>query len=122
MPDIPPPFPGADPCPQCASKGIVSYLRIRYDPQPERFGCVRYPACQFQMFFEYYGHEMLVEETEQLLQSGQTDVIEGFQSKDGERTFSARLILGKNTGWRVRPLFDYQFEDCITLQEYQRKL
>jgi hypothetical protein len=60
------------------------------------------------MFFEYYGHEMLVEETEQLLQSGQTDVIEGFQSKDGERTFSARLILGKHTGWRVRPLFDYQ--------------
>ena len=122
MPEIPPPFPGADPCPQCASKGIVSYLRIRYDPQPERFGCVRYPACQFQMFFEYYGHEMLVEETEQLLQSGQTDVIEGFQSKDGERTFSARLILGKHTGWRVRPLFDYQLEDCIMLQEYQRKL
>jgi hypothetical protein len=92
MPEIPPPFPGADPCPQCASKGIVSYLRIRYD-----------------------GHEMLVEETEQLLQSGQTDVIEGFQSKDGERTFSARLTLGENTGWRVRPLFDYQFEDCIML-------
>jgi len=58
-----PPFPGADPCPQCASRHL-SYLRIRYDPKPERFGCVRYPACQFQMFFEYYGHEMLVEETE----------------------------------------------------------
>jgi hypothetical protein len=57
------------------------------------------------MFFEYYGHEMLVEETEQLLQSGKTDVIEGFQSKEG-RPFSARLILGESTRWRVRPLFD----------------
>ena len=108
MPDIPPPFPGADPCPQCASKGIVSYLRIRYEPKPERFGCVRYPACQFQMFFQYYGHEMLVEETAQLLESGKTDVIEGFLSREEQRPFSARLILGESTRWRVRPEFDNQ--------------
>ena len=120
MPEIPPPFPGADPCPQCASKGIVSYLRMNY--APECLQCARHPACGFQILFQYYGHEMLVEETAQLLESGKTDVIEGFLSREEQRPFSARLILGKNTGWRVRPLFDYQFEDCIMLQEYQRKL
>src|ERR1035437_8127132 len=118
MPEIPPPFPGADPCPQCASKGIVSYLRIRYDPQPERFGCVRYPACQFQMFFQYYDHEMLVEETALLLESGYTYLIEDFLSKEG-KPFSAHLVLGKTTPWRVRPLFDNELFECKLLQLYQ---
>ena len=103
MPAIPPPPPGAHPCPQCASKGIVSHLRMSYDP--ECLQCVRHPDCRFQILFEYYGRELLDEETKQLCELGKTDVIEGFQSKEG-RPFSARLILGESTRWRVRPLFD----------------
>jgi hypothetical protein len=45
------------------------------------------------------------------------DANEAYSRGDAEA-----LILGENTGWRVRPLFDYQFEDCIMLQQYQRKL
>jgi hypothetical protein len=73
--------------------------------EPERLGCARYPACHFQMFFEYYGRELLEEETRQLCTSGETDVIQGFKSKE-ERPFSARLVLGEATGWRVRPAFN----------------
>ena len=51
MPAIPPPPPGAHPCPQCASKGIVSHLRMSYDP--ECLQCVRHPDCRFQILFEY---------------------------------------------------------------------
>jgi len=106
MPVIPPPPPGAHPCPQCASKGIESYLRMNYEPELLR--CARHPNCRFQIFFAYYGKELLDEEIKQLCESGQTDVIEGFLSKEEQRPFSARLILGQSTGWKVRPLFDNQ--------------
>ena len=104
MPAIPPPPPGAHPCPQCASKGIVSHLRMSYDP--ECLQCVRHPDCRFQILFEYYGRELLDEETKQLCELGKTDVIEGFLSREEQRPFSARLILGESTRWRVRPLFE----------------
>ena len=116
MPEIPPPFPGAAPCPQCAYKGIVSYLRMNY--APECLQCARHPACGFQILFQYYGHEMLVEETALLLESGYTYLIEDFLSKEG-KPFSAHLVLGKTTRWRVRPLFDNELFECKLLQLYQ---
>jgi hypothetical protein len=51
---------------------------------------------------------LLDEETKQLCELGKTDVIEGFLSREEHRPFSARLILGESTRWRVRPEFDNQ--------------
>jgi DNA topoisomerase III len=94
---------GAIPCPVCAASGKVGYLRAIKDTG--RLGCAHFPECRFLMFVEHYGKKLTKAEIRKLCKSGKTNLIEGFKSKAG-KSFSAKLILNKETEWRVRPLFN----------------
>ncbi|HMX46062.1 MAG TPA: DNA topoisomerase 3 [Candidatus Obscuribacter sp.] len=76
-------------CPQCKE----GKLRM----SPKAVGCSRWKeGCNFTIWRTQYGKELSVEIIKELLEKKETGVIEGFQKKAGNGSYSARLVMGED--------------------------
>lgn len=73
-------------CPKCNSELQVD---------GKRFSCT---GCDWAFWGEVASKRLLIEDVEQLLNKGKTELIDGFYSTKHERHFSAYLVLNKETG------------------------
>lgn len=64
---------------------------------PKAVGCSRWKeGCNFTIWRTQYGKELSVEIIKELLEKKETGVIEGFQKKAGNGSYSARLVMGED--------------------------
>lgn len=88
------------PCPVCG--GVVKESH-------RKFSCAS-SSCTFSIWKAMAGRELSVEETEQLLANGTSEMLDGFRSRLG-REFSAKLILKKDDKGELRATFDFDQPD-----------
>jgi DNA topoisomerase-3 len=73
-------------CPQCKA-GLVKV-------SPKGAGCTRWrEGCKFMIWKQQYGKELSLEEMQALVKDGRTNLIKGFQRKDGSGSYDAKLVL-----------------------------
>jgi DNA topoisomerase-3 len=101
---------GLGACPQCtaaasASGAIDSSLVGSVRLTPRGAGCSRWrEGCTFTLWRTVFGKELSDEDLKALLEKKRTEVLKGFQKKDGSGTYDARLVL--NSDFKVRLEFD----------------